>query len=109
MAVDVLALVTHGTEDPILPYAHGVALAQTIPGADLLTLDRAGHEIPRCYVEAITRRMLGLQTRVRRSSWWLSIMGQRFDARHYRTNIPIPAQYQPSTLSTQPWRPPCRI
>jgi pimeloyl-ACP methyl ester carboxylesterase len=62
--VDVPTLVIHGTEDPILPYAHGVALVQTIRGAQLMTLARAGHEIPRCYVTEITDRMLALQASV---------------------------------------------
>lgn len=39
-------LVIHGTEDPILPYAHGVAVSEAIPGAKLLTMDGVGHEIP---------------------------------------------------------------
>jgi len=63
-SVDVPTLVIHGTEDPILPYAHGVALVETIPGAHMLTLARAGHEIPRCYVTEITDRMLALQATV---------------------------------------------
>jgi len=40
-------LVIHGTEDPVLPYAHGLALAREIPGAELLTLEQTGHELPR--------------------------------------------------------------
>lgn len=40
-------LVVHGTEDPLFPHPHGVALAEEIPGARLLTLERAGHELPR--------------------------------------------------------------
>jgi pimeloyl-ACP methyl ester carboxylesterase len=36
-------LVVHGTEDPLLPYAHGVALADAIPGAELLALEHTGH------------------------------------------------------------------
>ena len=40
-------LVIHGIDDPILPHEHGVALANEIPGADLLTLERTGHELPR--------------------------------------------------------------
>lgn len=63
-SVDVPTLVIHGTEDPILPYAHGVALVETIRGAQMLTLARAGHEIPRCYVMEITDRMLALQASV---------------------------------------------
>jgi pimeloyl-ACP methyl ester carboxylesterase len=39
-------LVVHGTEDPILPYPHGKALADAIPGAKLLTFDRMGHDLP---------------------------------------------------------------
>ena len=56
--IDVPALVIHGTEDPILPYAHGVSLAETIPGAKLLTLDRAGHEMPDMYVDEIVDSMI---------------------------------------------------
>jgi pimeloyl-ACP methyl ester carboxylesterase len=40
-------LVIHGREDPFLPYPHGVALAREIPGARLITLEHAGHELPR--------------------------------------------------------------
>jgi pimeloyl-ACP methyl ester carboxylesterase len=38
-------LVIHGTEDPVLPYAHGVALEAAIPDAKLLTLEGTGHEL----------------------------------------------------------------
>jgi pimeloyl-ACP methyl ester carboxylesterase len=41
------ALVIHGTEDPVLGYAHGVALVEALPGATLLTLEGAGHELHR--------------------------------------------------------------
>jgi pimeloyl-ACP methyl ester carboxylesterase len=37
-------LVVHGTEDPVFPYAHAVALADEIPGAELLPLADTGHE-----------------------------------------------------------------
>lgn len=60
-AIDVPTLVIHGTEDPILPYSHGVALAEAIPGAELMTLDRAGHEMPQCYMDEIVARMIALQ------------------------------------------------
>jgi SAM-dependent methyltransferase len=46
-AVRAPALVVHGTEDPLFPYEHGLALAAEIPGARLLTLERVGHELPR--------------------------------------------------------------
>jgi len=39
------ALVIHGSDDPVLPYAHGVALAEALPDADLLTLEGVGHEL----------------------------------------------------------------
>ena len=37
-------LVVHGTEDPLFPYGHAVALADEIPGAELLALEHTGHE-----------------------------------------------------------------
>lgn len=40
-----IKLVIHGTEDPIIPYEHGVALARTIPRSVLLTLEGTGHEL----------------------------------------------------------------
>jgi pimeloyl-ACP methyl ester carboxylesterase len=43
--IRVPALVIHGTDDPVLPYPHGLALARTIPGAKLLTLNGTGHEL----------------------------------------------------------------
>jgi pimeloyl-ACP methyl ester carboxylesterase len=46
-AVDTPTLVIHGTEDPVFPYGHGVALAKEIPGAVLLALEGTGHELPR--------------------------------------------------------------
>ena len=61
--VAIPTLVVHGTEDPILPYPHGVALAETIPGAELLTLERAGHDMPDCYEDDIVNRMMELQHR----------------------------------------------
>jgi pimeloyl-ACP methyl ester carboxylesterase len=44
--INVPALVIHGTEDPIIPYEHGVSLAKVIPDAALLTLQGTGHELP---------------------------------------------------------------
>jgi pimeloyl-ACP methyl ester carboxylesterase len=45
--LDTPTLVVHGTEDPIMPYAHGEALAREIPRAELLALEGTGHELPR--------------------------------------------------------------
>ena len=44
--LDVPTLVIHGTVDPILPFEHGKALADAIPGAQLLAMDRVGHALP---------------------------------------------------------------
>ena len=57
-------LVIHGTEDPMFPYEHAVALAEEIPGARLLALEQTGHEyFPRgtwdLVVSAILRHTLG--------------------------------------------------
>jgi pimeloyl-ACP methyl ester carboxylesterase len=43
--IRVPALVIHGTEDPVLPYAHGVALEEGLPRATLVTLEGTGHEL----------------------------------------------------------------
>ncbi|WP_249714479.1 alpha/beta fold hydrolase [Rhizomonospora bruguierae] len=39
-------LVIHGTADPLFPPAHGRALAEEIPGAELLLLEGVGHQVP---------------------------------------------------------------
>ena len=59
--LDIPTLVVHGTEDPILAYPHGVALAEAIPGAELMTLEGAGHEMPDCYLDEMVRRMVAMQ------------------------------------------------
>ncbi|MGI5330556.1 alpha/beta fold hydrolase [Actinomadura nitritigenes] len=40
-------LVVHGDRDPALPLPHGQALRDAIPGAKLLVLEGAGHDLPR--------------------------------------------------------------
>jgi pimeloyl-ACP methyl ester carboxylesterase len=40
-------VVIHGRDDPLFPFEHGRALAETIPSAELLALDNVGHELPR--------------------------------------------------------------
>jgi pimeloyl-ACP methyl ester carboxylesterase len=44
--IRVPTLIVHGTEDPVLPLGHGLALAEEIPGARLLVLEGVGHELP---------------------------------------------------------------
>lgn len=39
-------LVVHGDHDPFLPLPHGEALRDAIPGAELLVLRGAGHDVP---------------------------------------------------------------
>jgi len=36
-------LILHGTEDPLIPFAHGQKLAEMIPGAHFKALPKAGH------------------------------------------------------------------
>ena len=47
----------HGSQDPAFPPDHGQWLADHIPGARLLVLDKAGHEVPEglwdVFVEAV--------------------------------------------------------
>lgn len=43
--INVPTLVIHGTDDPIIPYEHGVHLTKIISNAVLVTLDGAGHEL----------------------------------------------------------------
>ncbi|MGG4266067.1 alpha/beta fold hydrolase [Peribacillus simplex] len=43
--ISIPVLIIHGTEDPALPYEHGLALAKAIPHAELVSLDGSGHEI----------------------------------------------------------------
>lgn len=43
--IDVPFLVIHGTADPLFPHAHGVALAEAVNEATLVTIEGGGHEI----------------------------------------------------------------
>jgi pimeloyl-ACP methyl ester carboxylesterase len=45
--IDAPTLVIHGAEDPLFPHAHARALANEIPGPELLTLEQTGHDLPR--------------------------------------------------------------
>jgi pimeloyl-ACP methyl ester carboxylesterase len=51
-------LVIHGTADPMFPIGHGEALADEIPGARLLRLEKAGHGVYRADWEAIVAAIL---------------------------------------------------
>jgi pimeloyl-ACP methyl ester carboxylesterase len=41
------ALIIHGTDDPVLPFAHGQALHAALRGSTLLAMDGVGHELHR--------------------------------------------------------------
>jgi pimeloyl-ACP methyl ester carboxylesterase len=56
--IRVPTLVMHGTEDPLFPYGHGVALANEIPGARLLPLEQTGHELPRAVWDVVVPAIL---------------------------------------------------
>lgn len=43
--IKVPVLIIHGSEDPILPYPHALALKEAFPEAKLITLEGAGHEL----------------------------------------------------------------
>jgi pimeloyl-ACP methyl ester carboxylesterase len=51
-------LVIHGTADPMVPLEHGEALAEAIPDASLVTLERAGHGVDRRDRETVVRAIL---------------------------------------------------
>jgi pimeloyl-ACP methyl ester carboxylesterase len=51
-------LVIHGTADPMFPLEHGEALADEIPGAELLRLEAAGHGVERADWDIIASAIL---------------------------------------------------
>jgi pimeloyl-ACP methyl ester carboxylesterase len=61
--ISVPTLVIHGTQDPIFPLGHALALVEEIPDARLLTLEQIGHELPRAawdvVIPAIVRHTAG--------------------------------------------------
>jgi pimeloyl-ACP methyl ester carboxylesterase len=66
------ALVIHGESDPVFPLGHAEALAREIPGAQLLVLEGAGHELPPAHfdlvIEHLARHTRGRSARTPRSS-----------------------------------------
>jgi pimeloyl-ACP methyl ester carboxylesterase len=61
--IGVPTLVVHGDHDPFLPVPHGEALRDAVPGAELLVLEGAGHDLPRplwdVFVPALVRHTAG--------------------------------------------------
>jgi pimeloyl-ACP methyl ester carboxylesterase len=62
-AISAPTLVVHGAEDPLLPVAHGAALADAIPGAGLLALEHTGHELPPAVWDTVIPAILRLTER----------------------------------------------
>ncbi|MEE2776770.1 MAG: alpha/beta hydrolase [Acidobacteriota bacterium] len=56
--IGVPTLVIHGTEDPILPFDHGQAIADAIAGAKLLAMPGVGHELPEGELDTIVPAIL---------------------------------------------------
>jgi len=52
-ALKVPALVIHGDADPLVPFENGRRTAAAIPGARLLVLPEAGHDIPPAFYEVM--------------------------------------------------------
>lgn len=58
--LDIPALVIHGTDDPLLPLAHGEKTARSIPGARSLWLEGMGHEIPDHLIEEVAEAIVAM-------------------------------------------------
>ncbi len=57
-AITAPTLVIHGTADPIFPLAHGQALTDEIPGAQLLSVQGAGHGVQRADWDTIVQAIV---------------------------------------------------
>jgi pimeloyl-ACP methyl ester carboxylesterase len=66
--IRVPTLVLHGTEDPLFPIGHALALASEIPRARLIRLERTGHELPRVVWDVVVPEILQHTERARYSS-----------------------------------------
>jgi pimeloyl-ACP methyl ester carboxylesterase len=66
--IAVPTLVIHGTADPLFPLGHGLALAEEIPEARLLTLEGAGHGLDRADWDEIARATIEHTTPTERST-----------------------------------------
>jgi pimeloyl-ACP methyl ester carboxylesterase len=51
-------LVIHGTADPIMPYQHGIDLAESIPNASLELIEGMGHDIPLSLLPRLSQRLV---------------------------------------------------
>jgi pimeloyl-ACP methyl ester carboxylesterase len=56
-------MVLHGDEDPLVAHSGGVRTADLVPGAELRTLERMGHDLPPEYWGQIVEGVSGAVTR----------------------------------------------
>ncbi len=56
--IKVPTLVIHGSEDPIIPVEHGLAIANQIQGSNKMIIDGLGHEIHKKIIPEITNRLI---------------------------------------------------
>jgi len=56
--LEVGALIVHGSEDPLLPVAHGKDIAATLPHSELLVFEGAGHNVTPSMVADLTDHLL---------------------------------------------------
>lgn len=56
--ITVPTLVIHGTADTILPFDHGEALVEAIPGATMLVMEGVGHEMPQGCLDTVIPALL---------------------------------------------------
>ena len=56
--IKIPTLVIHGTEDPIIPLEHGLAIADQIENSDFMLMDRVGHELPKELIPDLTNRLV---------------------------------------------------
>lgn len=60
-------LVMHGSQDRIIPVAHAQVLVEAIPGCEYVEVHQAGHVLPLEYPDLVSRQLVGLVERARRS------------------------------------------
>jgi pimeloyl-ACP methyl ester carboxylesterase len=56
-SISIPTLVVHGADDPLVNVSGGRAIAQAIPGAELVVYDGMGHNLPRELWDEIARRI----------------------------------------------------
>jgi pimeloyl-ACP methyl ester carboxylesterase len=59
-SVSVPTLVIHGVSDPLIDVSGGRATAQAVAGAELVTIDGMGHDLPRALWPVIATRIAEL-------------------------------------------------